>query len=191
MRRKTKKLIDAARRNGALSQGPTTPQGKAVSSRNALKHGLSASQPFFNPIEQEHFDRFAEQFIRAAHPADGIELFLVQEAARSAWLRRRAERLQVRLLDLEVDVLAPSLSELLGPEADYTTLLTLALRSLTETSPTFTAMDHHARRHSRDLFRTLSELHKRAAARILKNEPVCEQPSSYQYLTEHPECPEK
>ena len=40
----TAKQASANRLNAAKSTGPRTKSGKALSSRNALKHGLSAEQ---------------------------------------------------------------------------------------------------------------------------------------------------
>jgi hypothetical protein len=42
-RPRTPAQIEASRRNGARSKGPVTAEGKARASRNALKHGLTAT----------------------------------------------------------------------------------------------------------------------------------------------------
>jgi hypothetical protein len=42
---------EASRRNGARSRGPRTPEGKARSSQNALKHGIRAQKFLVLPDE--------------------------------------------------------------------------------------------------------------------------------------------
>jgi len=52
----TQPQILANRLNARKSTGPNTPQGKAVVSQNALKHGLSAARDVITSESQPDFD---------------------------------------------------------------------------------------------------------------------------------------
>lgn len=52
----------------ARSTGPRTPEGKAVSSRNALKHGLTARQIVIKGESQAEFDALLERLTLDANP---------------------------------------------------------------------------------------------------------------------------
>ena len=55
---------EASRRNGARSRGPKTPEGKAQSARNALKHGLRAQR--FVVVGNEKAAEFASSLPASA-----------------------------------------------------------------------------------------------------------------------------
>ena len=92
--------IEAARRNGACSRGPVTPEGKARSSRNALKHGLAALQHFV--LEDEapsELEELTARLLAEIEPECEIEARLVKRMAIAFWKSERAERIEVALFD--------------------------------------------------------------------------------------------
>ena len=90
----------ANRNNAALSTGPRTPDGKAASSRNATKHGLSSAFRVLAHENQEEFDQLIQD-LRACHrPRDIHQRLLVDQMAKSQWLLARAQRLQAVAYDL-------------------------------------------------------------------------------------------
>ena len=62
-RQRTEAQREAARRNGTRSRGPKTPQGKARSRTNALKHGLFARQ-LTPPDDSRQQDELYRQYHR-------------------------------------------------------------------------------------------------------------------------------
>ena len=86
--------ITANRRNAKKSTGPKTPEGKAKSSLNALKHGLTASTDVIRGESQAEYDAHRDRMIHDLAPKDSIEEFLADRAASLAWRLKRATRMQ-------------------------------------------------------------------------------------------------
>ena len=105
LRDQTKNMATSAqllanRNNAALSTGPRTPDGRAASSRNATKHGLSSAFRVLSHEDQEEFDRLVQE-MRAYHrPRDIHQRLLVDHMAKTQWLLARAQRLQAVAYDL-------------------------------------------------------------------------------------------
>jgi hypothetical protein len=90
---------EASRRNGAKSRGPRTAQGKARSSRNALKHGLRAETfVAFGDEDQEAFEALEAALEDELAPQGVLQRLLVGRIARAAWRLERAERMEGELL---------------------------------------------------------------------------------------------
>ena len=87
--------IAANQNNAQLSTGPKTESGKAVCSQNRRIHGLSGDAFHVLPGEDQiAFDEFFAQLTAEYQPASVTESVLIEQMAQSAWLSRRAIRLQ-------------------------------------------------------------------------------------------------
>jgi hypothetical protein len=95
---RTPAQIEAARRNGARSRGPVTAEGKARSSRNALKHGLAS--PGHIILEGEDaagFEALRASLIEEYEPDGAVASQLVDRLAITFWKQSRADRLEQKL----------------------------------------------------------------------------------------------
>lgn len=72
------------------STGPRTPEGKARSSMNALKHGLAAKTPLIPGEDAEEFLQFVWDIVEDLEPEGPVQAELAQRAAVLMWRRRRA-----------------------------------------------------------------------------------------------------
>ena len=95
--------IESARANGARSHGPATPEGKARSAQNAMRHGLLARHIMLDNEGREGFDALFELHLERLQPADGVEFGFVEEMVSSYWRMRRAWAIETRLMQKHLD----------------------------------------------------------------------------------------
>ena len=61
--------------------GPTTPEGKAKSATNSLRHGLTAKAVVLPTESREEFQALLAAHVERFQPADSIEMDLVESMA--------------------------------------------------------------------------------------------------------------
>ncbi|MEJ5234141.1 MAG: hypothetical protein WHV64_18225, partial [Geminicoccaceae bacterium] len=80
-------------------RGPATPEGKARSALNALRHGLRARRFTLLPHEDPaEFEALAAATRQAYRPACPVERELVEALAVALWREIRADRLEAEIL---------------------------------------------------------------------------------------------
>ena len=89
---------DTARVNGAKSNGPITEEGKAISARNSLRHGLTAKAVVLPTESREDYQALLAAHVERFQPADPVEMDLVESMAASRWRLRRVANIETHLL---------------------------------------------------------------------------------------------
>ena len=91
---------EASRRNGAKSRGPKSPEGKARSAQNALKHGLRAEKHVVLPDEDAaEFAELEAALIEELAPVGALQAVLARRVAVAAWRLARADRIEADLFE--------------------------------------------------------------------------------------------
>jgi hypothetical protein len=124
--------INANRANAENSTGPTSESGKARSSRNALKHGLTSKDLFVPPGAEAEFEEFDEHLGEALSPEGPRQLLVYNHVLSAAWRLLRCDR-------AEADLAARSAEQGIDPLLDPTSHGTLHVieRSRTQASKQF------------------------------------------------------
>lgn len=85
--------------NARHSTGPQTREGKAASSHNAVKHGLSSPFLVLAHEDQDEFNELVECLTAEHQPANPHQAFLVDQLVIAHWQLARAQRLQTKAFD--------------------------------------------------------------------------------------------
>jgi len=91
--------------NAQLSTGPRTEPGKARSSRNAVKHGLTSKQLVLAPGEEEEFGELHDSLHQQLAPEGALEMGIFNMLVHAAWNLERFRTLEARLMANGLDSL--------------------------------------------------------------------------------------
>ena len=85
--------------NARQSTGPVTPEGKEVSSRNAITHGLTSKKLTLNSEEREQFNKLLASYTKIYKPATEAEKSQLNYMVEHLWRLDRALKIEQILFD--------------------------------------------------------------------------------------------
>ena len=99
----TKSQTKANKQNAQKSTGPKTAEGKAVASKNAVKHGLFAAEAVVKGENPAEYEAYHDQFLAEWAPVGMVESLMAERVISLAWRLRRAERMQNQAIDEQIE----------------------------------------------------------------------------------------
>ena len=130
---------NAARQNGALSNGPVTPEGKARAARNSTKHGLTGGAVVLPDESQKEYDAFKADYLNTWCPETLAERDMVEQMVAARWRLRRIERMEAAILNQAFE----RELEILGENPDRDLARQRAYANVIENSKGWRSLDRH------------------------------------------------
>ena len=150
---------EQARINGAKSKGPITPEGKATSSQNAIKHGLTGGLNIVLMNENnEEYQLIRARWFDQLHPETDAERGLVDRIAAAEWRLERYVAMQSTLMDYEIDTRCKAIHDNWST-IDEPGLLAVAFRDAARESNGFDLLRRYEAMLDRSIARNIKLLH--------------------------------
>src|SRR5262245_44126054 len=99
----TERQLEADRANSVRSTGPKSLLGKARSSMNACKHGLTAQTVIIEDEDPAQFDALRKGLEEEFEPRSLMERELVERLAGITWRIRRIPKFEAALIEARCD----------------------------------------------------------------------------------------
>jgi hypothetical protein len=97
----SRRQADANRRNATRSTGPRTPEGRAISSANAVRHGVLSNRFVAGHENPDLFRMLREDLVAEFEPETTFESLLVERLAMLFWRERRLAVAESEQVDLQ------------------------------------------------------------------------------------------
>ena len=94
--------VSANRANAQYSTGPTSEIGKAASSANSLKHGLTAKSVLLPGEDEAAYRKMCEGMLESFGPANEPERNQVQLLCDTQWRLQRCGRIEAAILSEDI-----------------------------------------------------------------------------------------
>ena len=96
----SERRIEANRKNAQRSSGPRTPEGRAKSSMNALRHGITGQVSIMTVEDRGAHDKFVQELIEGLQPEGAVELQFASVIAEDFWRLQRIRAVENDMLAL-------------------------------------------------------------------------------------------
>ena len=109
--------VTANRANAQFSTGPSSVEGRAVSSRNSLKLGLTGKAAIIPGEDPAELESLTAQYLEEFEPVSAVEQHLVQTMIRAIWMQQRCDRIEAAYLNARVAAMPEGTQHALGAAA--------------------------------------------------------------------------
>ncbi len=141
----TQAQLDANRANARHSTGPQTPEGKAASSQNNLRHGFRSQTVVLPGEDPAEFDALLDELNLHFEPDDLTDQRCVDEMAAAEWRLARVRRLLHDALAAQLESLAER-----HPGSSPDRLQRLAVEALNESRTSYSTWLRYESKFQRD-----------------------------------------